>query len=363
MSHPLRGPSLRKLIAQALFLCVLLAGGTGLLQAQTTITIGTTTASTYQHPVNMYWWHSISEALYTSSEISTAGWTSGPGIITNIRYNVATAGSYVPQAGSYVSIYLEETSATSMTSGTWSPTGTLVWTGTHPQFNVTGWWNFTLTTPYCYGGGNLIVRVVRYDFAYGTAYPYFSYHTTSGNMHRYNYADVTPPTTLNVTTERPTIQMVVNTAGNMTYTSSTTTQNNTNPTGNGQNNQEIIGMHVVMGGCASPMSATSFTFNTAGSTSASDIAAAKVYFTGGNATFSPVNQFGTTVTSPSGSFTVTGTQTLSAGNNYFWLAYDVAPTAVSGNVVDAQCNSITIGGTARTPTVTTPTGKDRKSVV
>ena len=109
----------------------------------------------------------------------------------------------------------------------------------------------------------------------------------------------------------------------MTYVSSTTTQNNTSPTSTGTIDQEIIGMEVVTSGGLSPLSVSSFTLSTAGSTTASNISNAKVYYTGSNNTFSASNQFGSTVVSPSGTFVVTGAQTLGPGNNYFWLAYDI----------------------------------------
>jgi hypothetical protein len=145
-------------------------------------------------------------------------------------------------------------------------------------------------------------------------------------------------------------------SGPMAYVSSTATQTNTAPTGSGATNEEIIGMQVVTSGSASPLTVSSFTLNTAGTTSAADISNARVFYTGGSNTFATTTQFGSTVSNPSGSFSVTGSQTLLPGTNYFWLAYDIAPAATPGNVVDAQCNSITVAGTPRTPTVTDPAG-------
>jgi hypothetical protein len=306
----------------------------------------------------MGWWNSINEMIYTTSEVSAAGWTSGAGFISNIRFNIAGASSYVPQAGSTVSIYLDNTMDATLPSvpvpgGT---NGTLVWTGTHPLFNVTGWWNFTLPTSFCYAGGNLYVRVVRTDFAYGSG-PSWYYTSTGSTMTRYKYWDSGSASgSMTATTSRPNVQLVFNTGTAMSYTSSTTTQTNNNPTGAGQFNQEILGMQVVTSGCSTPLAVTSFTLNTAGSTNAADIASAKVFYTGNSSTFSSALQFGSAVANPSGSFTVTGTQNLGFGTNYFWLAYDVAASATNGNVLDAQCSSITVGGVGRTPSVTNPSG-------
>ncbi len=145
---------------------------------------------------------------------------------------------------------------------------------------------------------------------------------------------------------------------NMTYTSSTTTQANTLGIVKGETNDVIIGIEVdTDNGFANPLPLTSFTFNTTGSTNPSgDIAAAKVFYTGNSATFSPVNQFGATLANPNGTFTVNGLQTLTRGKNYFWLAYDTKETATVGNILDAQCTSMTVANIARIPNVTSPAG-------
>ncbi len=67
--------------------------------------------------------------------------------------------------------------------------------------------------------------------------------------------------------------------------------------------------------------------------------------------FSTATLFGT-VTSPSGAFTVNGTQALTAGTNYFWLTYDATAGAVIGDSVDAQSVSIVGSGTMGTQTPT-----------
>ncbi|HKR04952.1 MAG TPA: GEVED domain-containing protein [Bacteroidia bacterium] len=144
----------------------------------------------------------------------------------------------------------------------------------------------------------------------------------------------------------------------MTYISGTTTQAViSSVTPNSANNQ-IIGVQVVTSTGTSPaLNLTSLTFNTNGSTNVVDITAAKVWYTGTSSTFATTTQFGSTVSNPSGSNTVSGSQALSAGTNYFWVTYDIAatPTATVGDVVDAECTSINVGG-AQTPSVTAPSG-------
>ena len=145
-------------------------------------------------------------------------------------------------------------------------------------------------------------------------------------------------------------------AATMVYSSGTTTQANTSAVTIGSTNQEIIGIQVVTTGITSPISATRFLLGTNGSTTAADIANAKLFYTGTSGVFNTTSQFGSTVVSPNGAFVINGSQVLSTGTNYFWLTYDIAPTATHGNVVDGQCDSLYAGGSGHVPTVTAPAG-------
>lgn len=154
-------------------------------------------------------------------------------------------------------------------------------------------------------------------------------------------------------TEDYTINVVSPTT--MVYSSSTTTQ----ITGNfytPQTNLGIIGVQVVTTGSLSPLSLTSMTLNTNGSTNpATDLTNAKVWYTGISPTFTTTTQVGSTFNSPNGSFTISGSQVLQPGTNYFWVTYDVPGTATTSDFVDAECNSITVGSSF-TPTVQAPAG-------
>lgn len=145
----------------------------------------------------------------------------------------------------------------------------------------------------------------------------------------------------------------------MAYSSCTTTQSNVNSVAPGATSQEVIGMQVVTTGVTSPLTASSFTFNTNGSTSVSNIVNAKLWTTGTSSTFATTTQLGSATVSPSGSFTITGgtnmPYTLSSGTNYFWLTYDIVASPTLHDVVDAECTSITVSS-ARTPTITAPSG-------
>ncbi|MBK8150280.1 MAG: hypothetical protein IPK58_19315 [Acidobacteria bacterium] len=93
-----------------------------------------------------------------------------------------------------------------------------------------------------------------------------------------------------------------------------------------------------------------------GTTAITDINAstAKVYYTGSSTTFSTATLF-ESATPTIADFNVTGTQVLGQGDNYFWLAYDVIAGATTGNLIDGECNSVTVGS-AFTPSVTNPVG-------
>jgi hypothetical protein len=147
----------------------------------------------------------------------------------------------------------------------------------------------------------------------------------------------------------------------MTYVSSNAVQASTASVQQGTANVQILQVLVVVSGIVNPLSATSLTFSTNGTTAAGDIAKARVYYTGTSSTFATTTQFGSDYTSPNGSFTITGSQALTStgtGNttNYFWLVYDVDCNATPTDVVDGELSSLIISSTSQTPTTSAPTG-------
>jgi len=145
----------------------------------------------------------------------------------------------------------------------------------------------------------------------------------------------------------------------MTYVSSTVVQN-TNPLPLGSTFNDVIQVQVVTAGAISPLSVTSLTFRTNGTTNTGDIQNARVFFTGDSPVFSTATQFGATLAVPPAintDFTVNGTATLLPGVNYFWLAYDVKPTAACNPAqIDALCNNIVVASVNRVPSPTAPLG-------
>jgi hypothetical protein len=145
----------------------------------------------------------------------------------------------------------------------------------------------------------------------------------------------------------------------MSFGSSTTTQANTSPiTKCSFSDKEIIGIQVVMNGTTTPLSLTTITVRTNGSTAPlTDISALRLYYTGTSNAFATTTLFGSAAPAAAGTnITINGSATLASGTNYFWLAYDITPTAVVGNVLDAQCTVVRVAAVNHTPTVTNPAG-------
>jgi hypothetical protein len=147
----------------------------------------------------------------------------------------------------------------------------------------------------------------------------------------------------------------------MEYSSSEAFQNSNNVSV-GVADTWIIGVVVSTEGTSNPLSITGLDFNTNGTTDATDITNAKLFYTGSSNVFSTSDQFGSTINDPNGDFSFSDELELEEGNNYFWLAYSISEYATTGNVVDAQCTSLDIYSSvdeetnSYTPNPSAPTG-------
>jgi PKD repeat protein len=120
-------------------------------------------------------------------------------------------------------------------------------------------------------------------------------------------------------------------------------------------NNVIAVAKVVARGCDGVLPATQFSISTTGTTNLADITNAKLWYTGASPVFANTQQYGSTLAAGA-TLTFTGSTPLLADTNYFWLTYDIAAGATLTNVVDATINTVTIGGVATVPTVTSPAG-------
>lgn len=152
---------------------------------------------------------------------------------------------------------------------------------------------------------------------------------------------------------------------NMSFNNASVTQDNTTWVSPGATSQEIIGIQISTSNSSNPLSLTDIQFNMNGSTSPlSDVSNINIYYTGTSSTFATGTVFGTC--SPgSGTLTVSGSQTLSEGINYFWIAYDINAGATLDDLVDAVCTGLTINGGVGTvvPSNSDPTGSREIKVV
>ncbi|MCA6362001.1 MAG: hypothetical protein IM638_03125 [Bacteroidetes bacterium] len=149
---------------------------------------------------------------------------------------------------------------------------------------------------------------------------------------------------------------------NMVYSSSTTVQASTASVMRCDFDQPVISLNVITTGSCNALSLNQLSINMTGSTipgtNTNDVTRIRIYYTGTSATFQNISEFQTGGATPAtGTITFNGSQTLQAGTNYFWIAYDLnASTATIANVIDAQCVSFRIGTTTYTPAVTAPAG-------
>ncbi|MGL5112323.1 MAG: LamG-like jellyroll fold domain-containing protein [Flavobacterium sp.] len=131
------------------------------------------------------------------------------------------------------------------------------------------------------------------------------------------------------------------------------------PTGIGDTNQRIIAVKVATSGTINPLTVNALNFTMAGTTSTADVTNIKIYSSGSSANFNPTTAalFGSTTPS-SGNLIVNGNQTLVSGDNYFWIAYDIAAGASEGNFLDATCESI-VANLTTYPTTASSVGGNR----
>ncbi len=142
--------------------------------------------------------------------------------------------------------------------------------------------------------------------------------------------------------------------GPMLYNAATTTQNNTQSIQNCDGSAEIIGVQVQTTGSSPTIDLTAMTIGTTGTTNLAEVSAVNVYYTGTSATFATTTLVGSAA--PGASVTITGTQTLQMGTNYFWVEYTLNPILNNGNNFDATCTQITVGGVTYAPTLANPAG-------
>ncbi len=147
---------------------------------------------------------------------------------------------------------------------------------------------------------------------------------------------------------------IITPTGSMQVVSTSLTQTQL-PTGKGNANQRIIAVQVKTEGTQNPLTLSQINFNMNGTTNINDVSSIKIYYTGANSRFDTSNLFAT-VTPASGTLTANGSQSLTMGDNYFFISYDVSASATEGNLLDAACESIVTNAGTTTLSSSTVSG-------
>lgn len=350
---------LRALTRKSVFLLLLLSGAFGKLQSQTiTIPLNNDNDQTTQAPYGCSDAYSRTQALYRYSEIGVTG-------------NITKVGFYVnsinnPLDSTPVVIKMKNTKKNEVEEAYYNDASldaVTVFNGkvANTQLANNAWVTVTLDDSFTYAGYNLEV-FVEVDMGFNSREPWdgkqMRWSETGSSMAQVWTDWVTIPSFLgNVRTQRPNIRFTIVPAPAMSYVSSEVFQDFDALSGRNAVNQKIIGIKVKTKGLSTPLSLTTLNLSTDGSgLTPGMIKNAKVYFTNISSLFDTTQQFGSTVLSPNGTFSVTGSQTLDNGLNYFWLTYDLGNNAPDGDSLDAECVDLVISSVTHTPTVTSPAG-------
>lgn len=135
---------------------------------------------------------------------------------------------------------------------------------------------------------------------------------------------------------------IVDSNAPMEYVGSTLVQRDI-PAGQGEMDEGVIAVNVQTIGNISAKDLTNIQFNLDGTTNTNDVSNIKIYYTAGSQRYRAENLFGN-ASPQAGTISIDGIQTLSEGNNFFWIAFDLSANAVEGNQIDASIESVTVDG-------------------
>ena len=172
-----------KIMKKFLLLIAIIISGMGLF-AQTEITIGDGTSSSYNAPFNNNYRHSWNETIYSKDDIGERC------LINSIAYHRANNYSY---STSTIKIYMGETDRNNISSTTdWTPLSslTMVYSGSNVIIGDSEWETFILDEPFEYSGeSNLVVVVAKTASSYTSSLKWYCTSYSSGNyisMYRQN---------------------------------------------------------------------------------------------------------------------------------------------------------------------------------
>jgi alpha-L-fucosidase len=117
----------------------------------------------------------------------------------------------------------------------------------------------------------------------------------------------------------------------------------------------ILGLKIDLSGVITPLTLSNIQVNLNGTTQLADLTKLTLYSTGSSNLFGTAKAIGT-VNPATGTIDIPVSVQLSASSNYLWLAADIDSLAPIGNLIDAECLSVTVNGTQYLPTITAPVG-------
>jgi agmatine/peptidylarginine deiminase len=165
------------------------------------IIIGQGTA-TQSYPLDRYYNYCGHEAIYLASEIATQG------SISSIGYYKDSGTDTNPINA--VSIYMKHTTASTLSTGTYSIAGyTLVYSGSFTNNASSGWMEVELDTRFEYNGvANLSILVIKGYQSWINTYPRWTY-TSASNRARQYHSDSAQPTSLTASSNLPNVKLAI----------------------------------------------------------------------------------------------------------------------------------------------------------
>lgn len=148
----------------------------------------------------------------------------------------------------------------------------------------------------------------------------------------------------------------------MVISAATVTQASSASVLNCGSNQQIVCLQITTTGASNAKTVTQIQTNFNGTAAITALSSAKIYYTGTTNTFSTTTLFGSTSSPSTSTYNINGSQVLSTGVNYFWLAYDLNNSGTVGATVDGIISQFTAtavnynSGSSPAITTTNPAG-------
>lgn len=130
----------------------------------------------------------------------------------------------------------------------------------------------------------------------------------------------------------------------MSLTAATVTQSSSASVARCASNQQIVCLQVTTTGVTSPITLTQIQTNVSGTAGTAALSGADIYYTGTSSTFSATSLFGSNASPSTSTYSISGSQALASGVNYFWLVYDFNNSGTVGTTSDGLITQFTAGG-------------------